>query len=134
LRTRLDESGAKFGRRLEEDLGEPWSRQTVWEAENGMREFRAEELVALARAGNVTVDYFLTAPAKTKVQLKGGSTLTSSELIDLLRAPQPTKKTAGHIGAVLYILEKEVEGYIEDAMNCLQPAKERLKAIVEAEK
>jgi hypothetical protein len=81
---RLKESGETFGQRFE---GEPWSRQAVSDAENGKRKFGVEDLVALARASDQSVQFFLTAPAKTTIELKDGSTLTPSQLSKLWGAP-----------------------------------------------
>ncbi len=94
LRGRLKESGDRFGQRLEPYLGKPWSRQTVWEAENGKREFRIEEVFALAQAAKVTVQFFFVdPPKKTTIKWQSGSDVSATELTSLLREPgQPTSR------------------------------------------
>ena len=99
LRTKLGLSGVNFGARLETYLGEPWTRQTVYEAETGKRDFRVEEIFALAKAGNVTVQFFLSPlthggkPKTSMIEWRSGAKAKLPDLIDLLRAPgEPTRK------------------------------------------
>lgn len=125
LRVRLKESGAKFGKRLAPYLGEPWSRQTVWEAENGQRDFRMEEVLALAEAGKVTVQFFLTPPRRTVINWRSGSTVKPAQLHNLLREPgQPTAKGDEVLA---------VRRLVKEAQDRLRNADEYLKFIGDPE-
>lgn len=64
----------QLGQLLGEHLGQTWTRQAVSSAERGGRDFRAVELVALARALVTTVGY-LTQPEEPV-------TLPSGHLVD----------------------------------------------------
>ena len=52
---RGDTSPRELGAALAQWLGKPWTRQAVWEAENGKRAFTAAELLALAAVLDVTL-------------------------------------------------------------------------------
>ena len=119
LRTRLGESGAAFGLRLEPYMGKPWSRQTVFEAEKGEREFRVEELFALAAAGKVPVQYLLTPPRGVAIAWKSGTLVKAAQLINLLREPgQPTTK--GDEVKVVRRLVKEAQDRLRNADEYLK--------------
>jgi len=80
-------SGAAFGYRLEPYLGEPWTRQTVYEAETGKRDFRITELVALALAANIQVHHLVDGNAigEKKLELAKGKFLSADDLADLFK-------------------------------------------------
>jgi transcriptional regulator with XRE-family HTH domain len=56
-RNHLDLTQKEVGQRLEEHLGKAWSPQAVSIAENGGRDFRARDLVALARVLQTTPNF-----------------------------------------------------------------------------
>lgn len=62
-------------------LGKPWTRQAVWEAENGKRAFTAAELLALAAVLDVTLPQLFECT--DNVQLPSGKTMPP-EVIDAL--------------------------------------------------
>lgn len=77
------ETQAALGSALAPFLGgEGWSRQTVWKAERGMRQFTPAELLALAAVLDVTLPQLFESP--DPVKLPGGT--LSAEAIDALVA------------------------------------------------
>ena len=90
LRNRRKMSGAAFGASLGSHLGgDPpgWSRQTVYEAEKGERDFRISELVALALALNVQIHDLVDGEAvgRKRLEVEAGRFVTAQELTDLFR-------------------------------------------------
>lgn len=74
-----------LGAELEPYLGRRWSRQAVWDAERGRRDFKAAELVALADALDVTVPQLLESDQP--VTVPSGRAMTT-EALDALSAPR----------------------------------------------
>jgi len=86
LRTKRKMSGAAFGIRLGPYLGEPWTRQTVYEAETGKRDFRITELIALALAANIQVHHLVDGNAiGEKLELAKGKFISAEDLADLFK-------------------------------------------------
>ena len=72
----------KLGSALEQFTGKAWSRQAVWDAEQGRRAFTAAELLALAGALNVTLPQLLET--SESVTMPSGATLPPSSVDALL--------------------------------------------------
>jgi transcriptional regulator with XRE-family HTH domain len=99
-RTTKKMSGAAFGARLGPYLGgDPpgWSRQTVYEAEKGDRDFRITELVALALALNVQIHDLVDGEAvrQKRLEFSPGRFVTAEDLTDLFRVLD--RKTRGPV-------------------------------------
>jgi transcriptional regulator with XRE-family HTH domain len=89
-RTKIGISQAALGGRLEAELGAPWTRQTVWEAETGKRSFKVVELIALARVVRQPVHFFVIPGDGQMIDWPGDAALTAADLKDLFRT-QGTK-------------------------------------------
>ncbi len=103
--------GLRFGIRLSDFLGREWSKQTVYDAAQGLRKFRVAELVAIARATNRPVHYFLDAAAENQVTIEvesGGPTVDAEELRDLFRIAEPRDLSSDD-----RIVLNQIEGTIE---------------------
>jgi hypothetical protein len=122
LRTAVGRRGGlRFGIRLGEFLGKEWSRQTVYDAGQGLRKFRVAELVAIARATNRPAHYFLDAASAgvETIELEAGApTIDAEEIRNLFRIPEPQE-----LSDTTRIALNEIEGHIED----LEAALPRLK-------
>ena len=81
-------SQERLGERLGEYLGKKWTRQAVSHAEHGRRDFRAAELVALAKVIGVPVARLMVPPEGTKRIELGGQGIAAGELSDLFLLPE----------------------------------------------
>jgi Helix-turn-helix len=77
-----------LGKRLGAYLGKEWTRQAVSHAEHGRRDFRAAELVALAKVIGVPVARLMVPPEGTKQIELGGQGIAAGELTDLFLLPE----------------------------------------------
>src|SRR5207253_686297 len=91
-----------------------WTRQTVYEAEKGERDFRVSELIALAQAAQVQVWELVDAGQGKRVEIARGKTISAESLHDLFKEPGAAKGPAWR--AMLYL------GEIVGALETLQPA------------
>jgi DNA-binding XRE family transcriptional regulator len=95
VRARNGMGQADLGRALAPLLGRPWSRQAVFAAEKGARDFKIAELVAIARVLRTTVSQLvLPGPDVTgsrqerqAVVFPSGQAITAMELIDAVLSP-----------------------------------------------
>ena len=103
--------GTGFGLRLAKFLGREWSKQTVYDAGQGLRKFRVAELVAIAQATGRPAHYFLEAPVGVEaVELDpGAAPIDAGRLRDLFRIPEPRDLKDPE-----RMLLNAVEGVLED--------------------
>jgi transcriptional regulator with XRE-family HTH domain len=99
-RTHKKMSGAAFGGRLGPYLGgDPpgWSRQTVYEAEKGERDFRISELIALALALNIQIHDLVDGEdaGQKRLEFSPGRFVAAEDLTDLFRVVD--RKTLGPV-------------------------------------
>lgn len=113
-------SPSELGAALELWLGKPWTRQAVWEAENGKRAFTAAELLALAAVLNVTLPQLFesaddldlpsggTMPATLIDALVLGTNKERDQTVRLLRSARALKRAHEDLGASVLGLGLEV--------------------------
>jgi transcriptional regulator with XRE-family HTH domain len=82
-RESLDLTLEAVGKALEPHLGNPWTPQGVWQAENGKRDFRISHLLAFALALDVPLSWLLTPPRDESVTLSTSRELKPNEVRDL---------------------------------------------------
>ena len=115
-RTKLEISQAELGKRMGGQLGLPWTRQTVWEAETGKRSFKVEELIALARVVDKPARHFLHLAAGTTVDWPSGP-LKDDDLYQVFRPPlglePPGGKTIETIIGALDLSQQRIRDSIE---------------------
>jgi transcriptional regulator with XRE-family HTH domain len=90
----------ELGALLEEYLGEPWSRQVVFNAEKGLRGFKAAELVALAVVLNRSVP-LLFEPVDPEEAVSFGryTIVRGSPALAVLSGRQPGSKVPAVISS-----------------------------------
>jgi|SRR5450759_2155358 len=86
-RARLRLTGTKLGERVERYLGEPWTRQTVSDAEMGRRAFRVSELIALAMALGVQAGELVDPADESQVQIAADWNLEAHQVRDVFQRP-----------------------------------------------
>jgi transcriptional regulator with XRE-family HTH domain len=118
-----------LGSELEQYLGKPWTPQAVWQAERGQRDFRAEQLIALALALEVPVVQLL-APypgSDEQVTLGAGYELTAEGSDKVFAAVG----TPG-VGPALLKIEMELEGLADDLMLAGKSQQEHARRVFRA--
>jgi transcriptional regulator with XRE-family HTH domain len=123
-------SPSELGAALALWLGKPWTRQAVWEAENGKRVFTAAELLALAAALGVTLPQLFesaddldlpsgrTMPATAIEALVLGTNKERDHMMRLLRSARALKRAHEALQGYALGLDMEVrelEGAIHGA-------------------
>ena len=123
-------SPSELGAALALWLGKPWTRQAVWEAENGKRVFTAAELLALAAALDVTLPQLFesaedldlpsgrTMPATAIDALVLGTNKERDHMMRLLRSARALKRAHEALQGYALGLDMEVrelEGAIHGA-------------------
>ena len=117
-------TGTALGERLEVYLGEPWTRQTVYEAESGRRAFRASDLIALAMALDVQVGELVDAVAakERQVEIAPNWNLGAQHLLDLFRMPGEAKGPSFRA----LVLNREVLDDLEGAIAAAKRVNQNL--------
>lgn len=105
FRKRKGWNQAELGKALEDALGKPWQRQSVWAAENGKRSFSSVDLIGLASALGVTVQELL---AVDEAVIAGSKTLSPDQVLAL---------TAGDADTRLYYRIFHTAGDVKNSMR-----------------
>jgi len=108
-------------------LGEAWTRQTVYEAEIGRRDFRTSELIALALALGVQVCELVDAVAakERQVEIAPDRRLGAEQLLDLF---QGTGKAKGPSWRLLHWNREVLDG-LEAALTAAKRVDETLSRV-----
>lgn len=94
-------SQAALGRRMKKYLGVEWSRQAVSDAENGKRDFKAAELVALALALEAPISWLIEPSDGGSLEIaEGGPPIRGQDLSLLKSRPSKRRNLRGVINAV----------------------------------
>jgi transcriptional regulator with XRE-family HTH domain len=113
-----DWSQATLGAAMEPYTGHSWSRHVVWAAEQGRRDFRAAELVALATVLERPVSWFLHPRSPTPFVSVGAVKMSSEQLAAVTANRFPGTTGERRLVALEGFLRQVQEGS-SDAMVCL---------------
>lgn len=82
-----------FGELLGQYLGKQWSKQSVSEAEKGLRAFRLQELLAIADVLGTTVTHLMTPlDTENQIELSEHRTMTADEVRQRMGINTPADK------------------------------------------
>ncbi len=115
----------ELGKDLGEFLGQVWSRQSVSVAENGGRDWRAVDLIAVAQVLRTTVGW-LTLPSWLSDEIEFPSKTVSAEAMMGLSVSMdtPPLDAAGESLALMLLQLEGATEQLEDATERLANAKE----------
>lgn len=121
-RERRQLTGTEFGQRLAEYLGAPgWTRQTVYEAETGRRDFRISDLVAISLAHHIQLYELVEGPKQ--IEISSGRVVDGERVIDCF-SHVVSELPLGRVFRALRVNQELLEA-VEDASKNLKKASDR---------